>query len=116
PTGRYLDERVNFSRIDLKFRENGSVKDKSEIGRPLFQDRTQDDLVFSSVENPSNLVSVSRQHDIAKSSDSKIFKPFKHHPYKILFTHGLLDDDFDRRIDIYDTLLIECNQNSNFCS
>ncbi|EFN89592.1 hypothetical protein EAI_06030, partial [Harpegnathos saltator] len=55
------------------------------------------DVLLSFQENPHTSVPRTAQaHDISQGSILNILKKHKYHPYKIVITQELMEDDFDR--------------------
>lgn len=70
------------------------------------------DILLSFQENPHASVSKTAQaHNISQGSTFNILKRHKYHPYKIIVTQKLMEDDFDRRIQFCEEMM---NQIDNF--
>lgn len=107
--------RSTVSRIDKKFRETGSVKDKLRTGRPTINGQIKTNVLLSAIENPHiNVRSLGDQYNIGKSSISNIFNAAKYHPYKVRLVHELAEDDFDRRTEFCEIMMAKCDENPDF--
>lgn len=87
-----------ISKIEKQFRENGHVRQiKKETSNAMSND-TKLDVLLEFEENPH---SSSRQAasalNVSHSSIIRVLKENKMHPYKLIPTQELSEDDFDRR-------------------
>ena len=100
----YPNRRINKSTV-LKtierFRQTGSVRNRSKSGRPLSatNEEKQLDVLQTFVEDPNSSVPrVAQTHDIAPMSVWRILKKNKFHPYKLQYVQELQNGDEERRI------------------
>lgn len=88
-----------ISKIEKQFRELGHVRQiKKEVAANAISNDTKLDIILEFDENPNTSC---RQAEalfhVSRSSISRILKEIKMHPYKLIPTQQLFDDDFDRR-------------------
>ncbi|KYN28356.1 hypothetical protein ALC57_02225 [Trachymyrmex cornetzi] len=106
--------KITVIRIVQRFEETGFVKDRNRQGRPAIATNPDKRLnvLQSFIEDPRNSVhKVAQQHDINPMSVHKILKKEKFHPYKIHLAQELCEDDFDRRIEFCESMMLSIDRN-----
>jgi len=86
----YPNRRINkftVLKIIKRFRETGSVKNRSKSVRPSSAtNEEQLDVLHTFIKNPNSSVNrVAQTHDIAPMSVWRILKKNKFHPYKLQY-------------------------------
>lgn len=103
------------SKIHKKFQEEGHVRDRPRSGRPKIAEDTQLDVLLSVEETPnSSTRQLAREFNVSKSTIGNIFRKTKYHPYKICLVHELSEDDFDRRVQFCEQLMLMCDNDPFF--
>lgn len=97
------------SKIERKWRDTGSVKDRPGKGRHRISDERKLDILLTYQENPhSSTTQVARDNDVHQTTVSKFLKEEKFHPYKLKFVQELMDDDSDRRNEFCEIMTNMC--------
>ncbi|XP_018373143.1 PREDICTED: uncharacterized protein LOC108767664 [Trachymyrmex cornetzi] len=97
--------------------ETGFVKDRNRQGRTAIATNPNKRLnvLHSFIEDPRKSVrKVAQQHDINPMSVHKIPKKEKFHPYKIHLAQKLCEDEFDRRIEFCESMMLNIDRNLLF--
>ena len=103
------------SKVVQKFKETGSVNDKSRSGRPKTSDETKELILANVYANPTESLRKS-SHDIGipKTTVLRVLKEEKFHPYKLQLLHHLNEDDPDRRLQMCEWFAEKLNENPRF--
>jgi len=100
-----------------RFNEAGTVKDLPRSGRPRSAGNAENSLnvLLSFTEDPhSSIRRVSQEHDISKSSVHNTLQRAKFHPFKVTLVHKLNEDDFDRRDEFSEEMMLRIDEDPNF--
>lgn len=110
--------RSTVTKIYLKFRNSGHVKDINRSGRPKVA--TEDkklDILLTLTENPHAATrQLALDNDLSQGTVLNILHKEKFHPYKIKLIQELFEDDFDRRIQFCEEIMGICDNNPRFVS
>lgn len=101
----------------IRFEETGSVKDRQRSGRPKTATNQEKSLevCLNIVENVHTSVrKVAQQLGISKSSVHNVLMANNFHPYKMILTQELLEDDFDRRLEFCEEMMKRIDENGQF--
>lgn len=107
----YPNRRINKSTVFKtieRFRETGSVKNRSKSGRSSFATNEEKQLhvLQTFIEDPHSTINRSAQiHDIASKSVWRILKKNKFYPYKLQYVQELQDGDLERRIGFCERMM-----------
>jgi hypothetical protein len=102
--------RSTVSKLEIKFRETGSVEDIPRKGRPTIPDDKKLDILLAMEEDPHNSVrQISIDHGAAAMTVHNLLTVEKWHPFKIRLVHELNEDDPDRRMEFCQILMERCN-------
>jgi hypothetical protein len=97
-----------------RFQQTGSVADLPRSGRPSTSATPErlEEVQFLIEQNPRTSVSAGAAAlDIPRSSYHALLKKLDLHPYRPQRVPQLLDDDWDRRTEFCDTMLIRFHEN-----
>ncbi|XP_018358516.1 PREDICTED: uncharacterized protein LOC108758200 [Trachymyrmex cornetzi] len=104
-------------RTVARFQRTGSIKDESRSGRP--KSATNDDKAIDVLQtvsdNPSTSVSrAAQENGISATSVRRILRRHHYHPYKMHLVQQLSEDDYDRRVEFCDKMMIKFDDNNQF--
>ena len=100
-----------------RFELTGSVRNRSKSGRPKSakDDEHALDILQSFEENPhTSLRKVAQDQEVHFISVRNVLKKNKLKPYKIHLLQELNEDDYDRRMEFCDIMMMKCDQNRDF--
>lgn len=87
-----------ISKIEKQFRELGHVRQIKKAAANTISNDTKLDIMLEFEENPhTSSRKVAPMFDVSHSSIFRTLKENKMHPYKMIPTQELMEDDFDRR-------------------
>lgn len=87
-----------ISKIEKQFRQLGHVKQIKKVAANAISDYTKLDIMLEFEENPhTSSRKTAPMFDVTHSSIIRTLQENKMHPYKMIPTQELMEDDFDRR-------------------
>lgn len=109
--------RQGIYKLNKRFEETGSVHDLPRSGRPrsATSEANVTTIAESVVHSPKKSHRKrSAEFDISVTSVHRIMKSLKLKPYRPQLHQGLLEDDFDRRVEFSELFVIRCEADSDF--
>lgn len=107
--------RSTVSKIISKYRQHGHVRNLPRTGRKRINEDAQLDILLRMRDNPH---SASRQvgsdMNLSHSTVLNVLHRNGFHPYKVILTQELSQDDFDRRVEFCEDMQMRCNNDNMF--
>lgn len=101
-----------ISKIEKQFRELGHVRQVKKAAHNALSDHAKLDVMLEFEEHPhTSCREASATFNVSHTSIFNILKENKLHPYKMLPTQELMEDDFDRRINFCEEFMEMVNNN-----